>query len=548
MAEVTEGTGEFPVVDADDALYERLAPERNEFLERARENAKFTIPSLMPPEGHAPGAALYRPHQSIGAFGVNTLTAKIVSTIMPPNAPIFRYLVTDKVVADLANDTGARSAVEKKFNEIERAVQDEVEGLAIRDSLTNAVRQLIVCGNILLYLPKTGGLRVFRLDQYVVQRDSSGNILRVIIKEMVAIEALPQHVQQLIQKPHEGLPSEEVDKGVNEKELALFTVFYRDNDRLRSYQSVKGIRIPKSKGSWPIKKTPLMALRWSSQPGEDYGRSYVDDYIGDITAVEYISQNLREGVAAAVKMNPLVNPAGLTRAEDIAAAENLEVLSGRADDVTMLQFNKQADLRVAQEFLNDIIQRLSHAFMMNKSIQRNAERVTAEEIRALVSDLEAVLGGVYALLAQELQLPLVTRVMDRMVAQKLIPDVTKIKDPETGRPAAPVRIVTGVEALGRGNDYTKLKTFGNEILLPLAQAGLAEVNVSDYIRRTAVALGIDTDGLLKTPEDKAKDKEAAQGAATQQTTMEALKSAAGPVSKVMAERMADQIPQNQPTE
>lgn len=540
----TEAQGAVSVTDTDAALYDRLCPERDEFLKRARENAKFTIPALMPPEGYAPGQDLYRPHQSIGAFGVNTLSSKVVNTVMPPNSPIFRYLVTDKVVEDLAQDKGARSQVEKKLNEIERAVQDEVEGLGIRDTLTTAMRQLIVAGNVLLYLPKRGNLRVFRLDQFVVQRDSAGNILRVLIKEKVAKEALPEHVRSLIEPPKEDLPSEDA-QGVNEKEVDLYTVFYRDNDRLRTYQSVKGVRVPKSKGSWPIKKSPIMALRWSSQPGEDYGRGYVDDYIGDLTAVEYISQHMREGVAAAVKINPMVNPAGLTRAEDIARAENLEVISGRADDVTMLQFDKQADLRIAQEFLNDIIQRLSHAFMMNKSVQRDAERVTAEEIRALVNDLEAVLGGVYALLAQELQLPLVTRVMDRMVAQKLIPDVQQIKDPETGKPAAPIKIVTGVEAMGRGNDYTKLMTLGRDVIFPLAEKGMAEINISDFIRRAAVALGVDPDGLIKSDEDKMADQQKMQAQAQQQMMADAVKGAAGPVAKVAAEGIAGQMTQQQ---
>jgi hypothetical protein len=537
----TVDTRAVSVNDTDAATYQRLSSQRDDFLDRARDNAKFTIPALMPPEGHAPGQALYRPHQSIGAHGVNTLTAKVVNTIMPPNSPIFRYLVTDKVVADLADDPTARSGVEKKFNEIERAVQDEVEGLGIRDTLTAAIRQLIVSGNVLLYLPKTGSLRVFRLDQYVVQRDSAGNILKVIILEKVAKETLPEHVQEMITVTNAGLPSD--DTGANEKEVELFTVFYRDNDRLRTYQSIKGMKLPKSKGSWLLTKTPLMALRWSSQPGEDYGRSYVDDYIGDITAVEYISKALREGVAASTKINPMVNPAGLTRAEDIANAENLDVISGRADDVTMLQFDKQADLSIARQFLEDIIQRLSHAFMMNQSVRRDAERVTAEEIRALINDLEAVLGGVYALLAQDLQLPLVTRIMDRMVSQKLIPDIAKIKDPETGRAAAPVKIVTGVEAMGRGNDYSKLARFANEVVLPLREAGLAEVNVNDLIRRAAIALGIDTDGLLKTPEDKQMDQQKMQGAAQQQMLMEAVKGAAGPVSKVAAEGMASQMAQ-----
>jgi hypothetical protein len=133
--------------------------------------------------------------------------------------------------------------------------------------------------------------------------------------------------------------------------------------------------------------------------------------------------------------------------------------------------------------------------------------------------------------------------MDRMVSQKLIPDISKIKDPQTGRPAAPVKIVTGVEAMGRGNDYTKLRTLATEVILPLREAGLAEIHVQDLIRRASIALGIDTDGLLKTPEDKQADLAKKQGNMQQQMLMDAVKGASGPVAKVAAEGMAAQATQ-----
>jgi hypothetical protein len=530
------------VSDAEDiaSLYSRLESDRQNFLDRARENAKLTIPSLMPPEGYAPGQRLDTPFQSIGSHGVNTLTSKLVMTILPANSPMFRMSVTDQVVEELSSSTALRSGVEKKLNEIERSVMDEIEGLGIRAALVEAIKHLIVCGNVLLYLPPKGNLRVFKLDRYVVQRDYAGNLLRTIIKETVAIETLPEDVKALIQpkKAPDGLPSDaEAEK---ETEVDLYTVFVLDNGRIHTHQEVKGIKLPKSRGSWKAEKSPIMPLRWSYLHDEDYGRAYIDEYIGDLTGAESLSRSIREGAAAAAKMNPMVNPTGLTRAQDIANAENLEVISGRKDDVTMLQFEKQADFAVAQTVLQDLIQRLTHAFMMNKSVQRSGERVTAEEIRTMISDIDDVLGGVYSLLAQELQLPLVIRVMDRMVREKKIPDVTALKGPD-GKPTATPKIVTGIEALGRGHDFNKYMTAMREVVLPLKEELAGDLNIRDFVERALVSLSIDVDGLFKTPEQKAQDAQKIQGAQQQGMIQEMLQSAVKggvpPLAKAAAESM-----------
>lgn len=530
------------------SLYARLESDRQPFLDRARENAKFTIPSLMPPEGHANGSRIPTPYQSIGSHGVNTLTSKLLMTLLPPNSPMFRMSVTDQVVEDLAQDPTARSAVEKKLNEIERAVMDEIEGLMIRAALAEALKHLIVCGNVLLYLPKKGNLKVFKLDRYVVQRDFEGNLLRTIIKETVSRDALPAHVQALlIVDSH--LPSDDQQRAT-EKEHDIYTVFERDGDRLYTYQTIKGKRIPRSEGSWKLDKAPIMPLRWTYISDEDYGRAYVDEYIGDLSGVEGLSKAIREGTAAAAKFNPMVNPTGLTRAQDIARAENLEVISGRKDDVTMLQFEKQADFQVAQTVLQDLIQRLSHAFMMNKSVQRNAERVTAEEIKAMVSDIDDVLGGVFSLLAQELQQKLVVRVMDRMEREKKIPALSRLKGTD-GKPLAAPKVITGIEALGRGHDYNKYMTAARDIIAPFKEQLAAELNIRDFAERAMISLSIDIDGLFKTPEQKQQDQarvqQQAQGQMTAEMLQNVVKGASGPVAKVAAEGMASQVAPPQET-
>lgn len=533
----SEGDTPVELMETDAAAYERLVLLREPFLKRARDNALLTIPALMPPEGHNGTQDLHRPWISMGADGVNTLSSKLLMTVLPPNSPMFRLAAADKVVEEL-DGIGSRAEVEKKLNQVERSVQLEIEDIGVRAALSEGLKQLINSGNVLLYLPKTGNLRTFRLDRYVVLRDSAGNLLKTIIKETVSIETLPADVREMVRALKEIEDIAGTPETPEVKEVDVYTVFHRVAERIEMYQSVKGRKLPGSMGSWLVEKSPVMALRWNYLHDEDYGRSYVEEYAGDLMAAEALSKNLREAAAAAAKINPMVNPTGLTRAQDIAKSKNLEVISGRKDDVTMLQFDKAPDLMFVERVLDKVLQRLQYAFMMNRAAQRDAERVTAEEVRSVISDVDAVLGGIYSLLAQDLQRPLVVRVMDRMVREKKIPDLSKLKGSK-GQPVVAPRIITGVDALGRGQDYSKYRTIVTEILMPLGPAAFAEVNLNDFLRRAFVSLSIDTDGLLKSPEDKQVDQQKMQGAQQAQGNQEMMqnlvKGATPHVAKAMSE-------------
>lgn len=130
---------------------------------------------------------------------------------------------------------------------------------------------------------------------------------------------------------------------------------------------------------------------------------------------------------------------------------------------------------------------------MIDSIQRNAERVTAEEIRKLSEEIETALGGVFSLLAYEFQLPL-AKFMVRSLAKKGLINRNILQ----GMDLLDFKIVTGWDALGRTQEYQKLITLLNTIA-PLASEGLQYLNVGEYINRVASALGIET-GLVKSQE------------------------------------------------
>jgi len=75
-------------------------------------------------------------------------------------------------------------------------------------------------------------------------------------------------------------------------------------------------------------------------------------------------------------------------------------------------------------------------------------------------------------------------------------------------------IVTGVEALGRGNDLQKLDLFlagAAQVVGPEAVAQY--VNVGEYFKRRAASLGIKTNGLVKSQEEMQAEAQQMQQAA-----------------------------------
>lgn len=471
------------------ALYSELESPRQTYLERARECASLTIPTLVPPEGNSYATVYPTPWQGVGARGVNNLAAKLLLALFPPNAPFFRLSVDQYRLKKMGGDERMKTEIEKALAEIERSVMKEVETSALRVPIFEALKHLVVTGNTLLYFPEEGGLRVFKLENYVVKRDAFGNVLHIVTKETISPSALPDEAKKLLRsKESDGNYSHE--KGVD-----LYTCVHREDKKWEVYQQIEGQIIPDSEGYFPIDKCPFIPLRYSRVDGEDYGRGLVEEYLGDLRALEGLTKAVVEGSAAASKVVFMVKPTGTTKAKTLAEAKNGAFVSGNRDDVSALQVEKYADFRVAKEMMGEIQNRLGFAFLLNTSVQRQAERVTAEEIRYMAQELETALGGAYSILSQEFQLPLVDRLMTRMGKEGRLP---KLPKNNLIRPM----IVTGVEALGRGNDLNKLDLFLAGIAQVFGPEAIGTyINIEDYLKRRATALGIETDGLIKAQEE-----------------------------------------------
>ena len=422
-------------------------------------------------------------------------------------------MVDDLEIPQLKQE--GRGAVEEALGAIERAVMSEIEVTRGRVPAFEMLKHLIVSGNALVYFPDEGGMRVFPLERYVCERDSMGNVLEIVVKESVSPLMLPEEIRKQVQ--------EEVDNDDSDKSIELYTHIERKVDKWSVYQEVKEIEVPNSRGTYTFENFPWMVLRFDRIDGESYGRGLVEQYLGDLRSLEGLSQSLVEGTASSAKVLFLVRPNGTTKARSLATSPNGAIIQGDANDVSVLQVNKAVDFRIAESMIKTISDRLAGAFLMSGSVQRDAERVTATEVRLLANEIESGLGGIFSLLSQEFQLPLVRLILKKLTDQEKVPPL----------PEGVIRpqIITGLEAMSRSEDLRKL-TQMMQLLQPLGAEGFTQqINIDDFIDRVGVSLGIDPQGLLKSKEEQAKQQQQAQQQRQQQMIMEIAKTMGPEIGK-----------------
>jgi len=475
--------------------YSRLSSERSAPLMTARDCAKLTLPTLLPPEGRHQATRLRRGFSNFGARCVNSLAAKLLLSILPARQSFFRLRVEDKLIQQLGSPK-ARTAVQKTLGDMEDIVQTDIETTPTRTPAGEAIKHLLVAGNVLVYMLPTGGLKNYALHSYVCLRDGEGNNLRTIAIDRMSALMLPDSVRSAVQDKIKA-------RQTPDKNIEVYTGVFREASQWRVWQEVEGIKIPDSEGTYPLDACPWIPLRWTPVDGESYGRGMVEDYIGYFTSLEALTAAVVKGTAVAVKLIYLRNPNGLTKARDLTRSETGDVIDGKPDDVHALQSEKQADLNVGRQMIGDLKEELSYAFALGQAVQRSAERVTAEEIRFMAQELDGLLGGIYSTLSLEFQLPFLRVTLRRLEKAGKLPTLPK----KAVRPS----ITTGLDALGRGAELDTLRALVKDIVdLGGPDALRTYLYFDDLLSRLSTARGIKTEGLIKPADVVTQETQQAQ--------------------------------------
>lgn len=467
--------------------FEQLDHERSSILTRAEKYAGWTLPSVFPLNEINDNDEIQYDFQSVGAGAVTNLANKVMMALFQPSRPFFRMNLTEKQKAEIKAATGLdEPAMEKAIAKAERAATERLNKKHGRVTLTEAIILLIITGNALLALPKNEKLSVYTLRDYVVTRDLRGGLVKLIIREQKKLAALSDDLQATalglgITDPH--------------VQMELYTCAQRvGKDKYIVWQELNDIAYAhKAVGMYSESNLPWLPLTWNLAKKQDYGNGLVENYAGDFHTISTLAETILDFTAAATDIKNLVNPAGATDVDEIAQAASGDYVNGVEGDI----FSYSPDVKFQADFLTnrfkDTERRIAVAFLMNSVVTRDAERVTAEEIRMQAQELEGSLGGVYSRMAVDLQQPLATYLMSE--EQELFKDVEPT-------------IVTGLESLSRMSDVDRLRAFVQDAIAfaDLPEEMAIRLKYGGVLQRLSAGHGVDTDGILATEKEVEAEK------------------------------------------
>ena len=474
--------------------YELLAAHgRRQFVTRAQHNALLTLPALFPLDGHTQDNHLIEPYSSLGGAGVEYLSSRLTTSMMPSGRPFLRMAIPPKARLERFSG-GVDGQTTKNLAMIEQMVTFEAEMLNWRNSIQDSMLQLVVAGNVMEEELEDGGVRSIPLSQYVVKRDYQGFMVDMVLHEMLSPLTLPASAP---------LPKEckSDDDSVN-----LYTRVTKVKNKYVRSQWVEDAQY--NEDSFPLDGLPYRAMRFNVIPGEDYGRARVSTIAPDLRIMEAVEKGLTDTAAMAARNFIMVHPGGLSARikRQVVKAINGDTVIGDPKGVELKSFTNAAGFQLLIAYATEVTKRISQHFLQTYPAQRHAERVTAAEIERDIQELEAGLGGVFGALSSDIMQWRTRNLIRRMQEKNRLPKWDK----ETVEPI----ILTGLEALSRERDVGKVIQAG-QMLSGFPPESADRVKDDLILGRGMTGLGFE-DAIRDDEEvQQIRDKRAAREAASQ---------------------------------
>lgn len=431
--------------DGLDQLWTVMDGEKGDLVRRTEEYARWTIPSVCPEDSTA-HAEQDRADVAIGARLVNHLANKVVDTMFPKDRPFFTVTLTPEMRKELRKELGKDG--EAKFAEAVREETVAVEEVAMRKlkigsyrpQAIEVVKHKIISGNALLRRLPDGSRTVYGVKDFCIRRDIAGKPLEVLTKDAKKVSSLPDDVRQRYKNAH--------PQAKDQDNCTLYTHFKWDGARWAMRQGVDRVVIDKGTRYKPV-DVPILPLVWNLSRGENYGRGLVEDHAVSFHQIDVLTKALIDMVGVMADIKFLVDPSSVLDVQELNNSARGSYHQGRKDDISTPETQRRLEVQATAAVIERLERELAQAFLLSSGGVRNAERVTAEEIRFIAMELESAFGGLYSRLAIEWQ---------QYEAEYAVSQINF--DTELGNsrlPAFEVVITTGLESLSREGQLDNLR-------------------------------------------------------------------------------------------
>lgn len=474
-----------------------LDGQRRSLVRRWESYSIYTIPYICPDENYQQDTdEMTHDFQAVGAQAVNSLANKIMLALFAPSRPFFKLDPDDDTKEELMKVGIDPDALKDVFSSLELQSAKLLDTKNFRPVMFEIIKSLIVTGNSLMDLGNE--VAYVRVRDFVVKRDYYGRPCEIMIKTCLKFEQLTIDVQGSCQqkKPNGYTPDTKVDVyrwyKVDETGKRMKMTYWIDDLSLED---------GKYQGDWKREDCPVRPLTWCLTANADYGTGLVEEYAGDFAALSTMSTSFVQGSVLASEFRWLSNPAGMTQPEDVRDSNNGAVIPGVQGDLSLISAGQGMGqtLQMMMNGMDIYTRRISQGFLMMSGVTRDAERVTAEEIRMQANELENSLGGAYSRLAIDMQLPIANWLLEM---QDLSIKGVKMN----------VSIVTGLNALSRNGDLDNLNAAVGNITAMYQMPPLAMrlLKMDAVISDIMAGHGLLATRYVKTQAEVAQEEQQAQ--------------------------------------
>ncbi len=427
-------------------LWTEMDGEKGDLIARSEQYGLWTIPSITMDVKVQANAEADKGHVVVGARLVNHLSNRIADTMFPHDRPFFTLVLTPEAQVALEKEAGEENAA--KLAEVVRSSTARIEQVAMRGlkmtayrpQAVMAIKHMIITGNAVIKRMLDGSRVVYGVRDLCTRRGIAGELRECLLRDNKKFGNLPEPVRAM-------MLSVKADYR-DDQDVALYSHYKLVGNRWAFQQAADDVMIDNAR-FYTVLDLPILSLTWSLARGEDYGRGLVEDNAIGFHNLDVLTEAMIDLMSAVADLKFLVRTGSTIDVEDMNNSARGSYHQGNEGDITVPDIGKRDALKIMMEAISKWERDLSQAFLLNSASTRDAERVTAEEVRMNARELESAYGGLYSRLALEWQQKESEFAIQKVnLEAELGPEFAKMFE---------VVVVTGLESLSREGQLDNLR-------------------------------------------------------------------------------------------
>lgn len=494
-------------------MFNSLKEKRNNWEEIWDLCAKYTLPQLyledsvresgLEPEDLVIG-------DSIGAEALNNFISQILKIVFPVRDSFFRVQMRTGADGSLSRLSPERQ--QDVFRRYEEAAMHQLYKRGLHAQKFMLLGLLLTLGNVVYKIPKDPNkeIQVYDLNDCVIKRNLNGQVTDIIICEKTEVRFLSAKAVAKLAREKKVYKEDDVVK--------LYThVRLNRNGKFEVSQSVDEIDLELGDNFYAEADCEYKVGAINVKRGSHYGVGQVQQYIPLIHKANVYADTATDTAVAGSIVTWAVSPSAGVRPEEFANREQGQPFGVRPDDIKAIVADVGANYQMTIAQYEQIARTLARVFLLPQAVQRDAERVTAEEIRMIAAKLEETHSGLYAAIANTIQRPMADTAIELVEDEELV----KYKD------EIEVNLVTAMEAQSRSAELENLMAAAGDttIFNSIPPQVQEEMKLRPFLSTILANRNVDASKYVKTDEERQEElqqQQEAEAAANGQTQQPAL--------------------------